>query len=103
MLLPSLVPEACPRTIIEAMAAGKPVITTSLGGSKELVTLETGVLVPPENPKAFAEAISRFAKDRERLNRMGGAGRARAEQLFGAEKNARLTEALYSRLLDLNH
>ena len=42
MLVPSIIPEACPRTIIEAMGVGKPVIATPLGGSKELVTPETG-------------------------------------------------------------
>ena len=100
ILLPSIIPEACPRMIIEAMAAGKPVITTSLGGSKELVTSETGVFVPPEDAKAFAAAIALLSEDRELSRRMGRAGRARAEHLFGAKKNTRLTELLYSRLLN---
>lgn len=102
MLLPSIIPEACPRMIIESMAAGKPVVTTPLGGSQELVTPETGVFVPPENAKAFAEAIALLAEDRELSRQMGHAGRARAEQLFGAKKNIRLTELLYSRLLNLS-
>ena len=54
VLLASTIPEACPRTIIEAMAAGVPVIATPLGGSKELVTPETGLLVPAEDADAFA-------------------------------------------------
>ena len=100
VLVPSIIPEACPRTIIEAMAVGKPVIATPLGGSKELVTPETGILVPPEDASAVAEAITTFATDRERLTVMGEAARDRAVQLFSSEKNTILTEAVYNELLE---
>ena len=99
VLLASTIPEACPRTIIEAMGAGVPVIATPLGGSKELVTPETGILVPPEDADAFAEAITQLAEDAERRKQMGKACRLRAEQLFCATQNARLTEDLYLDLL----
>ena len=99
MLLASTIPEACPRTIIEAMAAGVPVIATPLGGSKELVTPETGILVPAEDADAFATAITQLAEDAERRKEMEKACRLRAEQLFCATQNARLTEDLYSELL----
>ena len=99
VLLASTIPEACPRTIIEAMAAGVPVIATPLGGSKELVTPETGILVPAEDADAFAEAITQLAEDAERRKRMGKACRLRAEQLFCATQNTRLTEDLYLDLL----
>ena len=99
VLLASTIPEACPRTIIEAMAAGVPVIATSLGGSKELVTPETGLLVPAEDADAFAAAITQLAEDAERRKQMGKACRLRAEQLFCATQNARLTEDLYLDLL----
>ena len=99
VLLASTIPEACPRTIIEAMAAGAPVIATPLGGSKELVTPETGILVPAEDADAFAEAITQLAEDTQRRKRMGRACRLRAEQLFCATQNARLTEDLYLDLL----
>lgn len=99
VLLASTIPEACPRTIIEAMAAGAPVIATPLGGSKELVTPETGLLVPAEDADAFAAAITQLAEDTERRKRMGQACRLRAEQLFCATQNARLTEDLYLELL----
>ena len=99
MLVPSIIPEACPRTIIEAMAVGKPVIATPLGGSKELVTPETGLLVPPEDASAVAEAITTLVSDRERLAAMGEASRYRAVQLFSSEKNTALTEAVYTELL----
>ena len=100
VLVPSIIPEACPRTIIEAMAVGKPVIATPLGGSKELVTPETGLLVPPEDASAVAEAIATLATDRERLTVMGEAARDRAVQLFSSEKNTILTEAVYNELLE---
>lgn len=101
MLVPSIIPEACPRTIIEAMAVGKPVIATPLGGSKELVTPETGMLVPPEDASAIASAIATLAADRGRLTAMGEAARARAEELFSSEKNTALTETVYTELLRL--
>ncbi len=99
VLVPSIIPEACPRTIIEAMAVGKPVIATPLGGSKELVTPETGILVPPEDAKAIASAIAKLAADREQLAEMGKAARQRAEHLFSSEKNTALTEVVYTELL----
>lgn len=99
VLVPSIIPEACPRTIIEAMAVGKPVIATSLGGSKELVTPETGILVPPEDVSAIAEAVAGLATDRKRLRAMGKAARTRAVQLFSSDKNTALTEAVYTELL----
>ena len=99
VLVPSIIPEACPRTIIEAMAVGKPVISTPLGGSKELVTSETGILVPPEDASAIADAIATLATDQKRLKAMGEASRNRAEQLFSSKKNTALTEAVYAELL----
>ena len=99
VLVPSIIPEACPRTIIEAMAVGKPVIATPLGGSKELVTPETGILVPPEDASAIADAIATLAADQERLTAMGKAARDRAVQIFSSEKNTALTEAVYAELL----
>lgn len=99
VLVPSIIPEACPRTIIEAMAVGKPVIATPLGGSKELVTSETGILVPPEDASAVAEAIATLASHQERLTAMGKAARDRAVQLFNSKKNTALTEAVYTELL----
>ena len=99
VLVPSIIPEACPRTIIEAMAVGKPVIATPLGGSKELVTPETGILAPPEDAKAIASAIAKLAADREQLAEMGKAARQRAEHLFSSKKNTALTEVVYTELL----
>lgn len=99
VLVPSIIPEACPRTIIEAMAVSKPVIATPLGGSKELVTPATGVLVSPENAEEIASAITKLANNQDLLIRMSKAARQRAEQLFSSKKNTALTEAVYTELL----
>lgn len=99
VLVPSIIPEACPRTIIEAMAVGRPVIATPLGGSKELVTPDTGILVPPEDPNAFASAIKTLAKDNKQLTGMRESARQRAEELFSIQKNMSLTESVYTDLL----
>ena len=99
VLVPSIIPEACPRTIIEAMAVGRPVIATPLGGSKELVTAETGILVPPEDASAIAGAVRTLSSDRGRLEQMRRAARTRGETLFSSERNTALTEAVYAELL----
>ena len=81
------------------MAVGKPVIATPLGGSKELATPETGILVPPEDASAIADAVATLTTDRERLQAMGEAAHTRAVQLFSSEKNIALTEEVYTELL----
>lgn len=98
-LLASTIPEACPRAVIEAMAASKPIIATALGGTTELVAPETGILVPPEDSAALASAIEQLALDAALRKRMGENGRARVERLFSVEKNTRLTEEIYLHLL----
>lgn len=69
-ILPSL-SEGLGMAVIEAMAAGKPVIASNVGGIKGLVRDgETGMLVPPGDEKALREAIERFMDDKEGLERM---------------------------------
>ena len=65
-------------SVLEAMAWSKPVIASRIGGVTELVEDNvTGLLVPPKNPVALAEALKRLALDPEARHRMGQAGRAR--------------------------
>jgi glycosyltransferase involved in cell wall biosynthesis len=72
-----------PRTVLEAMAAGKPVVATDIRGCREEVLHGvTGLLVPVKNPLAFAEAISRLLVNREEAAGMGEAGRRRAQGCF---------------------
>lgn len=86
--------------IIEAMAAGRPVVATRVGGVPEVVVDgETGLLVPPEDPQALAEAIRRVVRDPALARRLGAAGRRRAQAFFSAERMAEQTAALYRELV----
>jgi glycosyltransferase involved in cell wall biosynthesis len=70
-------------SLIEAMAAGKPIVATAVGGTPDaVVDGETGLLVPPADARALAEAVSAALADPRRLRLMGEAGRRRAEERF---------------------
>jgi sugar transferase (PEP-CTERM/EpsH1 system associated) len=93
--------EGVPLSVLEAMAAGKPVVATAVGGVPELVEDGvTGVLVPPRNPEALAKGILRLAKDADLRRRMGKAARERALERFDISRTAREYEALYLKLLE---
>ena len=90
MLVVSSVSEGAPAVIIEAMACGRPVVATRVGGIPELVIDGvTGILVPPANPGALAEAILQLIQEPQLAKRMGVAGRRRAERYYGVEGSAR--------------
>jgi len=75
--------EGMPRTIIEAMMMGKPVVATDIRGSREeVIHEETGLLVPPRSSKLLSKAIERFINDRDWGVKLGSAGRARALSLY---------------------
>jgi glycosyltransferase involved in cell wall biosynthesis len=86
--------------LVEAMAAGRPVVATRVGGIPEVVVDgETGLLVPPGDPGALAAGIQRLLDDPDLARRMGEAGQQRAQALFSAERMAAQTGALYEELL----
>ncbi len=88
--------EGLPLTVLEAMAAGKPVVATTVGGIPEAVRHgETGLLVPPREPGHLAEAVITVLKDPVLANSMGEAGRTRAQEVFSLETEARQTRAVY--------
>lgn len=75
--------EGLPMSIIEAMLTGLPVVATDVRGPREqVVPEETGLLVPPAEDGPLADALARLAGDPALRLRMGGAGRARALDLF---------------------
>lgn len=92
--------EGFPVTIMEAMLAGLPVVATDVGSVREaVVDGETGLVVPPEDPKAMAEAISALMGDPERRAAMGAAARAIAEQRFTVEATVARYLDVYERVL----
>jgi glycosyltransferase involved in cell wall biosynthesis len=98
-VLPSLF-EGHPLSILEAMAAGKPVIASAVGGTDEAVVHgETGILVPPADPHALALAIRRVISDPALAQRLAAAGEARARQEFSAETMVQRTTQVYEEIL----
>jgi glycosyltransferase involved in cell wall biosynthesis len=92
--------EGLPLSVIEAMAAGLPVVASAVGGIPELVVDgETGVLVPPGDARALASALRRLLADPQLRRQMGDAGRLRAQQLFDLPRFHAEHLALYARLL----
>ncbi len=100
LVLPSIRPEPFGMVVIEAMAAGKPVIATAHGGPLEsVVDGETGLLVPPNDPAGMAAALVTLAGNRALRREMGARGRARAETTFGFQAHIQAFQELYARLL----
>ncbi len=99
----SLGSEENSRAVGEYMAGGRPVVATRVGVIPEMVEDGvTGLLVPPGDPAALAGAISALLEDRERAERMGEAGRLRAEREFSRAAFARrLSRALDSLGLEI--
>ena len=99
LVLPSL-REGMPNVVIEAMAASKAVIATTVGGVSELVTHGVnGLLVPPADPDALASAIRQLAARPDAVRAMGQAGRRRAEQHFTLQRMVEETVAVYEQAL----
>ena len=82
---------------LEAMAHGRPVVATAVGGLLDLVVDgETGLLVPTRDPAALRTALERLLADRQLRRRLGDAGRARARRLFSWDSVTDATVAAYA-------
>jgi len=97
--LPSRI-EGLSQALLEAMALGLPVAASAAGGNAELIRDgESGVLVPPLDPAAWAKALQRLLEEPALADRLAAAGRARVRREFTLERTAALTEAVYREAL----
>jgi glycosyltransferase involved in cell wall biosynthesis len=87
------------RVIIESMAYCKPVVATNAGGALDIITADTGILVPVNDVKAIADAIEFLVDNPVIRHRMGSAGRERVIKHFTLEKTLTKIYELYEQLL----
>ena len=99
LVLPSL-NEGMGRVLLEAQVMGKPVIGTRVGGIPDVIREGgTGLIVPPKDPRALAEAILNLLRDPERCRAMGEAGKKWVDEKFGVEVMVSQISKLYEELL----
>jgi glycosyltransferase involved in cell wall biosynthesis len=92
----SSVIEGMPNALLEAMALGRPVVTTSAGGSAEVVTDgESGFVVPPGDPAALAAAVERVLRDPALARSLGERGERRVRERFSLDAMLAAIDALY--------
>lgn len=91
--------EGLPLSILEAMRAGLPIIATDVGGVKEAVTAENGILVPVDDSQALTNALERLMGDPDLQNRMGLKGRKLFEEKFTFSKMMEETLAYYKAIV----
>lgn len=98
-VLPSKRPEPNATVLIAAMTMGLPCIGTNTGGTVETIDQgKTGLLVPPDNARALAEAIACLASDTSLRDSMGRQGRIRARELFSIDNYCRTVAAAYEEI-----
>jgi glycosyltransferase involved in cell wall biosynthesis len=98
--MPSL-NEALSNVLLESMAAGVPVVATRVGGTPEAIEDgANGVLVPPGDARAMADAICRLLADPGRAARLGQAARHSINERFSMERMVSATDQLYQALLE---
>ncbi|WP_329039569.1 DUF3492 domain-containing protein [Streptomyces sp. NBC_01725] len=97
VVLSSIV-EGFPVSLVEAMFCGRATVSTDVGAVVEVIG-GTGLVVPPRNPRALADACLALLRDPERRERLGAAARARALELFTVEQNLAAFRAIYLELI----
>jgi glycosyltransferase involved in cell wall biosynthesis len=97
-VLPSICPDACPTTVLEAMASGRPVVATATGGIVDMIADgENGLLVPPGDEGKLTEAMGRLLNDADLRARLAAGARERVWQFTASSVTERL-EAVYARV-----
>jgi glycosyltransferase involved in cell wall biosynthesis len=91
--------EGLPRTNLEAMCFRLPVVSTDIAGVREqVVDGDTGIVVPPGDEAALADALGRLIEDRGLRESMGAAGRRRVEEVFSIDRYVSSVVDVYDRL-----
>ncbi|HMO36622.1 MAG TPA: glycosyltransferase [Gemmatales bacterium] len=91
--------EAASLTLLEAMAAGLPVVVTNVGGNPEIVRqAQEGLLVPRQNPLALAQAFQQLLQEPEQATTMGQRGRERVKEYYTLERTIQRYHMLYRKL-----
>jgi glycosyltransferase involved in cell wall biosynthesis len=97
-VLPSICLDACPTTVLEAMASGRPVVATTAGGIVDLIVDgENGLLVPPGDEYKLAEAMIQLLNDADLRDRLGAGAQERVQRFTSSAVAERL-EAVYARV-----
>ena len=100
LVFPTVSGEGFSRVILEAMAAGKPVVATAVGGNPEAVEDSiTGYIVPPRDAPALTSKIKELIKNKEKRGKMGKAGRKRVEELFTIQRYVQGVQGVYREVL----
>jgi glycosyltransferase involved in cell wall biosynthesis len=90
--------EGFPYTLIEAMACGRPCVATNVGGVSEAIGEDAGIVVPPRNPAALADACLRLLRDEDMRRTMGTAARERAVEHFTVDRAISAFDEMYTNL-----
>jgi glycosyltransferase involved in cell wall biosynthesis len=92
--------EGLPKSLLEAAACGRPIVATDVPGCREITRAGVnGLLVPPDDPVALADAIGQLVRDPALRRRLGEAGRRLVMEEFSSDRIGRQTVALYDHLL----
>jgi glycosyltransferase involved in cell wall biosynthesis len=102
--LPSSYGEGVPTTLLEAAACARPIVASDIPGCREVVVHgENGLLVPPGNADALAEALAILVHDADLRGKMGNAGRQRVLERFSNDRINTATFAVYHKVLSSSH
>ena len=98
LVAPSLGGESFGMVLTRAFACATPVVASDISGYRDVMTDETGVLVPPGEPQALAEAVTALLEDEPRRERLGSSARALAQERYSWDDIARRLAAIYGEL-----